>query len=225
MRKFDFLFFFTLLLVTSNLFAQKDVTMFLGIPIDGSKDEMLNKLKSKGFKNNPHSRDVLSGEFNGTDVNIHVVTNNNKVYRIMVTDVNTRNESDIKIRYNNLCQQFSNNKKYVHAVTDAKCEISDDEDISFQMLVKDKRYEAIYYQISDSTPEDLQSFISSKYPPEQLVDISREFRDQMIEDYSSYFAQTQTKKVVWYMITENSGRYNITMYYDNEYNNANGEDL
>lgn len=30
---------------------------------------------------------------------------------------------------------------------------------------------------------------------------------------------------VWFMISENNGKYSITMYYDNGYNKANGEDL
>ena len=33
------------------------------------------------------------------------------------------------------------------------------------------------------------------------------------------------KKPVWFMISENYGQYYITMFYDNEYNRANGEDL
>lgn len=223
MRKFNFLLLLTLLSASINLLAQKDVTMFLGIPVDGSKEEVLNKLKAKGFKNIPNYSDALTGEFNGTDVNVHVVTNNNKVYRIMVTDFYTRNESDIMIRYNNLCQQFSNNKKYIAAK--AACVISDDEKISYKMLVEAKRYEAIFYQQSDVTEEDLQSFIISTYSPEQLANTTKEFTEQIRKDYSAYFAQRQMKKVVWYMITEDAGRFKITMFYDNEYNNANGEDL
>lgn len=33
------------------------------------------------------------------------------------------------------------------------------------------------------------------------------------------------KKPVWFMISEYYGKYYITMFYDNEYNRANGEDL
>lgn len=32
-------------------------------------------------------------------------------------------------------------------------------------------------------------------------------------------------KPVWFMISEHYGKYYITMFYDNEYNRANGEDL
>lgn len=41
----------------------------------------------------------------------------------------------------------------------------------------------------------------------------------------NFVAQYISKKAVWFMINERLGKYCITMYYDNEYNNANGEDL
>ena len=78
---------------------QKDVTRFLGIPVDGSKSEMIRKLKAKGFESTSYDREVLTGEFNGTTVNVHVVTNNEKVYRIMVADAVPRSEGDIIIHY------------------------------------------------------------------------------------------------------------------------------
>ena len=41
----------------------------------------------------------MDGEFNGTKVNIIIGTNNNKVWRIGVLDVNPTNETNIKIRF------------------------------------------------------------------------------------------------------------------------------
>ena len=104
-----------LLTMALTTFAQeKDVTKFLGIPVDGTKAEMIAKLKEKGFTQVDYDEDiVLEGEFNGTEVYVFVVTNNRKVYRIMVTDKNKRSETDIKIRFNILCQQFSENNKYI----------------------------------------------------------------------------------------------------------------
>ena len=37
-----------LLIVSTTVFAQKEVTKFLGIPVDGFKSEMIQKLKAKG---------------------------------------------------------------------------------------------------------------------------------------------------------------------------------
>ena len=82
------------LLLSAIVFAQpKSVTKFLGIPVDGSKAEMIQKLKDKGYTYNSKF-DCLEGEFNGRDVQISVVTNNNKVYRIMVKDATSSSDGD-----------------------------------------------------------------------------------------------------------------------------------
>ena len=62
---------------------EKDVTKFLGIPVDGYKPAMIEKLKAKGFTSTTWDKDVLEGEFNGTEVQVYVKTHNNKVCRII----------------------------------------------------------------------------------------------------------------------------------------------
>ena len=130
--------------------AQTDVTKFLGIPVDGSKSEMIRKLKTKGFKQSPDVADVLIGKFNGTDVYVYIVTNNDKVCRIMVCDANTMDEASIRIRFNVLCEQFKNNSKY-RSFSDEDPKIKEGEDISYEMTVNHKRYEADFYQIPETT--------------------------------------------------------------------------
>lgn len=127
--------FIILLAATISTFAQNDITKFMGIPIDGYKSEMIRKLKEKGFVSTASDKNVLEGEFNGKDVNVYVVTNNNKVWRIMLCDANTVGEADIKIRFNNLCEQFKNNRKYL-SLDDYT--IPEDEDISYEMTVHKK---------------------------------------------------------------------------------------
>ena len=208
--------------------AQNDVTKFLGIPVDGNKSDMISKLKSKGFKQSPNAEDVLIGEFNGMDVNVHIITNNNKVCRIMVCDENTMDEVSIKIRFNRLCDQFNNNSKYINLLGEDQ-KIKEHEDISYEMLAHKKRYEADYYQLPDTTAasyiEEMQSLIYSKYSKEQLENPSEEITQDIIEMTAMYIIDKATKKTVWFMISERYGEYYITMYYDNEYNRANGEDL
>ena len=38
-----------LLLLSISIYAQQNVTKFLGVPVDGSKAAMIQKLKEKGF--------------------------------------------------------------------------------------------------------------------------------------------------------------------------------
>ncbi|MBF1393317.1 MAG: hypothetical protein HXN28_12415, partial [Prevotella histicola] len=52
-----------LLLLSISIYAQQNVTKFLGIPVDGSKAAMIQKLKAKGFTYNTIT-DRLEGAFN-----------------------------------------------------------------------------------------------------------------------------------------------------------------
>lgn len=103
------------MMISFSSFAQnKDVTKFLGIPVDGTKTEIKQKLIAKGFvPKKMGDLEWLEGEFNGRNVNVYICTNNNKVYRIMLADKNTVDEAQIKIRFNILVSQFENNKRYI----------------------------------------------------------------------------------------------------------------
>lgn len=190
MKKFFALSFF--LAFSAALFAQVEVTKFLGIPVDGTKKEMISKLKDKGFTDF-YGTDMLEGEFNGKNVYVFVQTNNRKVWRIGLVDQVSCDETQIKINFNNLCRQFEENSKYIGFVDQT---IPGDEDISYEMSVNSKRYEAVFYQKSPNV--------------------------EFSED------KGLSNRIVWFMINEapNSyGDYVINMYYENGYNQANGEDL
>lgn len=217
---------FLISLFTLSVFAQKDVTKFLGIPVDGTKSEMIRKLKAKGFKSTTYDREILEGEFNGYDVRIHIVTTNNKVCRIMVCDKNDVDESTIRIRFNNLCYQFYNNDKYI---TFADFYIPDSEDISYNMSIKNKRYEAVFYQLVNNYDElaetELKPYITSIYSAENLANPTEKIQEEIKKTVYNFAIEKSEHKSVWFIISEFHGKYSITMYYDNEYNRANGEDL
>lgn len=133
-----------LLLLSISIYAQQNVTKFLGIPVDGSKAAMIQKLKAKGFTYDAISGN-LEGIFNGEKVHISILTNKNKVWRIAVIDQITRDEGQIKIRYNLLCQQFEDNPKYFPLEKIQK--LSDNEDISYEISTHQKQYQAVYLQL------------------------------------------------------------------------------
>lgn len=220
-------FLFVVMLAFSAVsLAQTHVTRFLGIPVDGSKEEMIQKLKAKGFTISPYKDDVLVGEFNGMNVNVHIATNNNKVYRIMVCDANTQSAGDIRIRFNNLCRQFEANNKYIADISNST--IPDDEDISYEILVHDKRYQAGFYQLpapKDTVFNKVASIIGSKYTKEELLNMPDEQRAIAVEPITTSILDKYSKNLVWFTIGNYQGKYYIIMYYDNKYNEANGEDL
>lgn len=246
--------------------AQDRALKFLGIPIDGYKSEMIQKLKAKGYTySKTEGEDVLTGEFNGTDVNIFIGTNNNKVWRIYIADEDTRDEYQIKLRFNTLCEQFERNSRYTSFSEEQK--IPMDEDISYEMNVNDKRYEAAYYQIPDE-PNLMKNIeeLSARFGNFNLGQQDSSVLEQQIEvitelfsALSTYDAETFSKydmnffaqfssateeerlaiamtlmkdimsilsnRMVWFTISEYYGSYYISMYYDNGYNKASGEDL
>ena len=222
-------FLFVVMLAFSTVsFAQTQVTRFLGIPVDGSKKEMIQKLKAKGFTSSPYKDDVLVGEFNGMDVNVHIATNNNKVYRIMVCDANTQSAGNIRIRFNHLCRQFEANNKYIADISNSI--IPDDEDISYEITVHDKQYQAAFYQLpapKDTIFNEVASMIElAEYTQEELLNMSDEQRETAIKVAAGlYMLNEYSKNSVWFTISNYRGKYYITMFYDNEYNKANGEDL
>ena len=224
------MFFILLLTVTISAFGQSDVTKFLGIPVDGFKSEMIQKLKEKGFVNSTLHEDILEGEFNGRDVYISAVTNNNKVYRIFLKDKVNVDEGQIKTRFNTLCKQFKENSKYISL---GNYEISEDEDISYEMSVNNKRYEAIFYQkpiVTDSIEgekiyADFEEKVLQKYTENELENSTDDVNEELLKSTILYAMELASKKAVWFSISESYGEYYISMYYDNEYNKANGEDL
>lgn len=256
----------TLLMVTSLCNAQDRALKFLGIPVDGYKSDMIQKLRNKGFTYlKSGGEDVLTGEFNGEDVRIYIVTNNNKVWRIYIADEDMRDEYQIKLRFNTLCEQFERNSKYTSFFEDQR--IPMDENIPYEMNVNDKHYEAAYYQNPDDP--DLMKGVMELYSRFQELNSGEkdssffekqaEARARFISSLSTYDAKTFSKydadffaqldtatgkeqldaamafmndimsilsnRVVWFTINEYYGKYYISMFYDNEYNRASGEDL
>lgn len=218
-----------MLVLSAALYAQKEVTKFLDIPVDGTKAAMIQKLKAKGFTPSLREKDMLVGTFNGAKVNVYIVTNKGKVCRIMVCDANTMNETDIRIRFNTLCRQFNENKKYISA-SSSDYILQDGEDISYEMRVKNQRYEAAYWQLpagtdKNSLPEKVWSSFKSKYTEDQLATMTDEQKNELREQVTMEISEELSKRSVWFMISEHYGKYYISMFYDNEYNRANGEDL
>ena len=218
-----------LFLLPFSALAQ-DVTTFLGIPVDGTKSQMRKKIIAKGFSPKMEAgQEYFSGEFNGVKVDLFIGTNNKKVYRIMLCDVAKLDEANIKVRFNNLVSQFEKNKKYISL---GKQYLSDYENISYEMNVNNKIYQAVFYQVPDTTKLDFKSItneiiqeLSSKYTKDQLNNPSDEIKKEIASAVSERTFDIINKKTVWFKIESLFGMYFIVMYYDNGYNQANGEDL
>lgn len=212
-------------------FAQNNpVTKFLGIPIDGTKSGMIQKLRAKGFTYNS-STGVLKGTFNGERVNLYVVTNNNKVYRILVEPNNSWDEGQIKIRYNNLFSQFIDNGKYYYLSHDS----IDNVDLEYQMFVKNKVFQTVMIQLPGSINDPT---FRKKVEDAYLSNFKSSTQDDKYENLTNMddplifntacmlYANNYSDNIVWFTIDrEGNNRYRLLIYYDNMKNKAHGEDL
>ncbi|MBR5254807.1 MAG: hypothetical protein IKV46_07215 [Bacteroidales bacterium] len=145
MRRF-FVFIFTIVL-SSGLFAQKHITKFLNIPIDGSGKDMIQKLKDKGFSYSQKD-DVLVGVFNGEMVAIDVHSQQDKVWRLIIEDLSTRDEEQIVERFNSLVRQFENSNNYMPFIQGQA--IKKGENLAYDMSKYGVIFRAGFYQKGDS---------------------------------------------------------------------------
>lgn len=211
---------------------------FLGIPIDGSKDNMISRIKEKGFRFDSYN-DCLRGQFNGKDVEVYVVTNHEVVDRIYV-EYPEMSESRVITEYNILLGQFNRNKKYIALEENEK--IPDNEDLSYEMTVKNKKYGAAFMYISPDlfTEEEIDNLHTMREQVEGMSSEEMQVMGQAMADS----LQTRTSEIsiedtmktinklmslvsgnVWFTIHEHYGQYQIGIYYDNLKNRPNGEDL
>ena len=224
-----------ILIMCSTVFGQSESTLkFLGIPVDGSKSEMVEVLKSKGFEYDSES-DFLIGDFNGKKSEIGIVENHGKVYRVVVFDANTYDAGQIKIRFNNLIHQFENsNGKYYYI--DQNEMIPEDEDISYEINVHDKQYSATFIYNPLYGNDELKDKLVNEVVEENKLLLEKkgitpeEFysdKDNYIQVFSSIVDKIfqMSKGSVWFTIFEHYGKYYIGIYYDNLVNKPNGEDL
>ncbi len=98
--------------------------------------------------------------------------------------------------------------------------------------MNEKRIEAAYYQFTEADQDTTGltewalDKITEKYGIEKWQSMSEEESQQaQLMLAAEYLMEKIANKSVWFMISKSFGRYYINMYYDNELNRANGEDL
>ena len=224
-----------ILIMCSTVFGQSEGTLkFLGIPVDGSKSEMVAALKDKGFRYDSNSG-FLVGDFNGRESHIWIVENHGKVYRVVVFDANTSGEGQIRIRFNNLIHQFENsNGKYYYI--DQNDKIPEDEDISHETIVHDKQYSAEFIynplygndelrnRLVNEAVEEIKLSSEKKGITYEEFYSDKDLYNQLVSSVTDKIIQ-MSKGSVWFKIFEHYGKYYIGFYYDNLLNAPNGEDL
>lgn len=140
-----------------------------------------------------------------------------------------QDEANIKIRFNRLVNQFENNGRYVAA---GNYTLSDDEKISYEMLVNNKIYQAVFYQDLDvekmdssAVQEKIRNGLLGKFTEEELQQPSEEVKEVLRKVLLDMIQNKLSTKPVSFRIVKDVVRYKILMCYDNVLNQAHGEDL
>ena len=231
-----------LLIAYSNVaFGQIDLDgtiKFLGIPVDGSKEEMITKLKEKGFYYNSFF-DEIRGEFNGRDVNLYIRTNHGLVNRVCVVFPSV-NKRQIIQEFNDLLSQFQANEKYMELLPNSK--IPSTEDIEYEMSIHNKTYSSTFSYISPDlfTKEEATKIRQSvdevsRMSQNELRQVTQAVSDSLQNNGSQLDMEQALSMLVkmrsilagnvWFTIHEDGSRFQLVLYYDNLNNQPHGEDL
>ena len=220
----------TLLLTVlcSAAFAQESnngTLKFIGIPIDGPKEQLIEKIKAKGFRGSPY-HEYLEGQFNGRNVQIYVKDNHGIAWRVFVAFPKT-NAYRVRFEYNQLLNQFLQNDKYFPL--EPFEEIPHDEDIPYEMTVHNKDYSAGFGFISPDvfSKEEVEKFrekFDSFQAIEEYIDLKEYLNDEDASNVLNMFGSL-INSCVSFTILQASGEYLIGLYYDNLKNAPRGEDL
>lgn len=213
------------MMISLGSYAQ-DVTKFLGIPVDGTKEDFEKELVQKGFKFS-RKYNGYKGVFNNEESYVHIYESEGKVYRVSVMPIYTFNEGEAKRRYNTLCQQFATNKNYIQLSSDESLRLDVDEDLDYGINVKGKRYEAYFSQvISDSTRSLLiLSELYKHFSPIQIANPTEEESKKMLEITKEKCNEIYNNNLVWVVLSMIEDRYTITIMYENNSNDKRGSDL
>lgn len=233
-----------------NLYESDFTPQFMGIPVNGTKSDMIDAIKAKGFKYD-QEYGFFTGDFNGKSVRVFIHTNHDVVDRIMVAYPSV-SESQIKTEYNSLLRQFQKNAKYIEIFENEP--ISESEDVSYEMTVHHKDYQSVFLYLpstisipalAKATKELLVAIkngeeIEGLEELEPDLDALNEIKDSKDEEWDAFlnlskedwedavkfiFFGQERPNSIWFSINEYLRDYTIDIFYDNEANRPNGEDL
>ncbi len=124
--------------------TDESVLKFVGVPIDGTKEQMYRALRAKGFERESYE-DFMTGMFNGESVKVIMSTNRGIVDRIRVIYPYCSEANDTRVKYNMLLSRFNRNAKYV--CVNPHAEIPTDEGIYWVLNENTKAYDAVYFYL------------------------------------------------------------------------------
>ena len=195
---------------------------FVGIPIDGTKEQMIQALASNGFKHDSY-HDYLEGMFNGESVKLQISTNHGIVDRIKVIYPYCSETNDTRVKYNTLLSRFNRNAKYVCVYP--RAEVPANEGIYWKLSDNTKYYDAVYFYLHPEVNakqwvEDFKAEYQKRYN-KPLEGLSYEETEEAIFCLPMKVSAA-VSGVVWFTMVDTNY---ININYINFKNRPRGEDL
>lgn len=212
------LFIITLLMYSISTWAQDHVTRFLDIPVDGTKEEMIEKLKAKGFTEAHDEYQQLLGKFNNKDAVITIYTHNDKVYRVSVFSRIPVSEIDAKVEFNYLIKAFMDTDNYLpYTSTEPKFEVSMEENNT------KNSYCAIFLQLPpnisfSATRAETNALLKSKFSELQLTNPTIQEWEDMTNLVMQKITAKHMDRIINIFCTKSDkipGYYHTAIIYDN----------
>lgn len=217
--------FLILMLVCVNVTAQTDVTTFLGMPVDGAISDMKRQLLAKGFVARDGDDDgVFEGEFFGGDVVLFINTYHDCVNNIALFDKNLLSAKEVKIRFNNLIDQFRQDKLY-HSSRLFNLPLTAEDE------VKDHP-QAVFYQKLDPSLTDfaarkdkISTLLKARFSEEEIEAQSYDVQVYERDLQSQLELDELFMKLVWFQIFEKNEKFFIGIFFENKYNSPSREEM
>lgn len=198
--------------------SQDDPTTFLGIPIEGTRRNMEQRLLEAGFV--LMDDNSFAGVYNDEPVVIIIHTYNRKVCRLEVRESGEgMDENTAKARFNSLVRMYLEDKDYISLPGNHN--IPDNESVMEGLRFKNKLYQAVFAQrplaASFSQNEAKAAALVKRLRKFLLQQSKKEDITRMLADCES-FQRGFMNKAVWLTIVETerfSGRYHVITYYEN----------
>ena len=209
--------------VSSGFVDTDETTLkFVGIPIEGTKEHMIEALRAKSFEKEPYD-DYMTGMFNGENVRVFLSTNHSIVDRVKVVYPYCSETNNTRIKYNVLLSRFNRNSKYV--CVNPRTEIPADEKIFWKLEANTKAYEAVYFYLHpEVNAKDWIELFKQEYQKRYKKQLQGLSYDEMEEALFCLPIKISSavSGVVWFTMASTN---TIVINYINFKNRPRGEDL
>ena len=195
---------------------------FMGIPIGETKEEMIDALKTKGFKQE-WGDEYLTGIFNGENVRIYIGANHEIVDMITVEYPFCSEENDTRIKYNMLLSRFNRNAKYVSVMP--RAELPSNEPLYSNIYRNSKYYDTIFFNLHpDVRAKDWVQDFKTEYQKRFKKPLGNLSYEEMEEALFCLPLKVSSAiaGVVWFTLIDT---HRININYVNLNNRPRGEDL